>query len=83
VAKPVLLSQAQGRGIGRLQLIQLVGLEIEKLSRVPRVVEEIRVPALLARRAARARHHRTPDVDKEKYGDDRGPRSSGPRRHEP
>jgi DNA gyrase subunit A len=29
--KPVLLSQAQAEAIGRLQLIQLVGLEIEKL----------------------------------------------------
>jgi len=29
--KPVLLSQAQAEAIGRLQLIQLVGLEIERL----------------------------------------------------
>src|SRR6185369_8155388 len=29
--KPVILSQAQAEAIGRLQLIQLVGLEIEKL----------------------------------------------------
>src|SRR5213075_2498417 len=29
--KPVMLSQAQAEAIGRLQLIQLVGLEIERL----------------------------------------------------
>jgi DNA gyrase subunit A len=41
-AKPVLLSQAQAEAIGRLQLIQLVGLEIEKLVEEYRsVVEEI------------------------------------------
>ena len=30
-AKPVMLTQAQAEAIGRLQLIQLVGLELEKL----------------------------------------------------
>ncbi len=40
--RPVLLSQAQAEAIGRLQLIQLVGLEIEKLVEEYRsVVEEI------------------------------------------
>ena len=40
--KPVLLSQAQAEAIGRLQLIQLVGLEIDKLvSEYREVVEEI------------------------------------------
>jgi DNA gyrase subunit A len=40
--KPVLLSQAQAEAIGRLQLIQLVGLEIEKLVNEYRgVVDEI------------------------------------------
>ncbi len=40
--KPVLLSQAQAEAIGRLQLIQLVGLEIERLvNDYSGVVEEI------------------------------------------
>jgi len=40
--RPVILSQAQAEAIGRLQLIQLVGLEIEKLVEEYRaVVEEI------------------------------------------
>jgi DNA gyrase subunit A len=40
--KPVLLSQAQAEAIGRLQLIQLVGLEIEKLvNEYAEVVKEI------------------------------------------
>ena len=40
--KPILLTQAQAEAIGRLQLIQLVGLEIEKLVADYRsVVEEI------------------------------------------
>src|SRR2546421_4387422 len=40
--KPAILSQAQAEAIGRLQLIQLVGLEIEKLVNEYRgVVEEI------------------------------------------
>ena len=38
--KPVLLSQAQAEAIGRLQLIQLVGLEIEKLVNEYREVSE-------------------------------------------
>jgi DNA gyrase subunit A len=42
VTKPVLLTQAQAEAIGRLQLIQLVGLELEKLVAEYRaVVEEI------------------------------------------
>src|SRR5690606_20746573 len=42
VNKPVLLSQAQAEAIGRLQLIQLVGLEIEKLvNEYRQVAEEI------------------------------------------
>ncbi|HEV8292862.1 MAG TPA: DNA gyrase subunit A, partial [Tepidisphaeraceae bacterium] len=40
--KPVMLSQAQAEAIGRLQLIQLVGLEIERLvDEYRKVVEEI------------------------------------------
>src|SRR5207253_6120915 len=40
--RPVMLSQAQAEAIGRLQLIQLVGLEIEKLvDEYRKVVEEI------------------------------------------
>jgi DNA gyrase subunit A len=40
--KPVLLSQAQAESIGRLQLIQLVGLEIERLvEEYRKVVDEI------------------------------------------
>jgi len=41
-SKPVLLTQAQAEAIGRLQLIQLVGLEIEKLvNEYQEVVDEI------------------------------------------
>ena len=39
-AKPVLLTQVQAEHIGRLQLIQLVGLEIEKLVSEYREVSE-------------------------------------------
>ena len=40
--KPVMLSQAQAEAIGRLQLIQLVGLEIERLvNEYKQVAEEI------------------------------------------
>jgi len=38
--KPVILSQAQAEAIGRLQLIQLVGLEIDKLVNEYRAVAE-------------------------------------------
>src|SRR5438874_385739 len=38
--KPIILSQAQAEAIGRLQLIQLVGLEIEKLVNEYREVAE-------------------------------------------
>ncbi len=42
IDRPVLLTQAQAEAIGRLQLIQLVGLEIEKLvDEYRQVVEEI------------------------------------------
>jgi DNA gyrase subunit A len=78
--KPVLLTQAQAEAIGRLQLIQLVGLEIEKLvDEYRKVVEEIEgYEAILA------------DVNmvldiiredifeiKEKYGDERRTRVEG------
>ena len=48
----MLLTQAQAEAIGRLQLIQLVGLEIEKLvDEYRQVVEEIEgYEAILARR---------------------------------
>ena len=43
--RDVLLSQAQAEAIGRLQLIQLVGLEIEKLVNEYReVADEMRIP---------------------------------------
>jgi DNA gyrase subunit A len=73
-SKPVLLSQAQAEAIGRLQLIQLVGLEMEKLVEEYRaVVEEIEgYEAILASEALVLDIIREDIFEmKEKYGDDR------------
>ncbi|MDB5298635.1 MAG: gyrA [Phycisphaerales bacterium] len=73
-AKPILLSQAQAEAIGRLQLIQLVGLEIEKLVEEYRqVVEEIDGYELILREESRVMDIIREDIEeiKEKYGDDR------------
>jgi DNA gyrase subunit A len=72
--RPVLLSQAQAEAIGRLQLIQLVGLEIEKLVEEYRaVVEEIEGYELILGDERRVMDIIVTDVTemKEKYGDDR------------
>ena len=71
---PVLLSQAQAEAIGRLQLIQLVGLEIEKLVNEYReVVEEIEgYERILASDQAVIDIIREDTLEmNEKYGDDR------------
>jgi DNA gyrase subunit A len=73
-AKPILLSQAQAEAIGRLQLIQLVGLEIEKLVEEYRqVVDEIEGYELILREESRVMDIIREDIEeiKEKYGDDR------------
>src|SRR6185436_13852687 len=73
-AKPVLLSQAQAEAIGRLQLIQLVGLEIEKLVNEYReVAEEIQgYEKILADENLVMDIVREDTIEmKEKYGDDR------------
>jgi DNA gyrase subunit A len=72
--KPVLLSEAQAKAIGALQLIQLVGLEIERLvDEYTKLVEEIE-----GYRAILADERMVLDIIrediyemKEKYGDDR------------
>jgi DNA gyrase subunit A len=72
--KPVLLSQVQAEAIGRLQLIQLVGLEIEKLVEEYRgVVEEIDGYEAILRDEALVLDIIREDIFeiKEKYGDDR------------
>jgi len=72
--KPVLLSQAQAEAIGRLQLIQLVGLEIEKLvDEYKSVVEEIEgYEAILRDENLILDIIREDTLEmKEKYGDDR------------
>ncbi|HEY1922880.1 MAG TPA: DNA gyrase subunit A [Tepidisphaeraceae bacterium] len=72
--KPVLLSQAQAEAIGRLQLIQLVGLELDKLVTEYRaVVEEIDgYEALLGNESLIMDIIREDTFEiKEKYGDDR------------
>lgn len=70
----VLLSQAQAEAIGRLQLIQLVGLEIERLAKEYReVVEEIEGYLLILSDERRVMEIIADDTLalKEKYGDDR------------
>ncbi|MGA3067915.1 MAG: DNA gyrase C-terminal beta-propeller domain-containing protein, partial [Tepidisphaeraceae bacterium] len=72
--KPVLLSQTQAEAIGRLQLIQLVGLEIEKLVDEYRsVVEEIEGYEAILRNESLVMDIIREDIYemKEKYGDDR------------
>src|SRR5205823_10170615 len=72
--KPAILSQAQAEAIGRLQLIQLVGLEIEKLVNEYREVSE----EIEGYQAILADENRVLDIIREdtiemkdKYGDDR------------
>jgi DNA gyrase subunit A len=72
--KPVLLTQVQAEAIGRLQLIQLVGLEIEKLVNEYReVAEEIEgYEAILRDENLVMDIIREDTLEmKEKYGDDR------------
>src|SRR5207244_2046804 len=72
--KGVLLTQVQAEAIGRLQLIQLVGLEIEKLTKEYReVVEEIEGYEAILRDPAMVDDIIREDTleMKEKYGDDR------------
>src|SRR5690606_27460646 len=72
--KPVTLSQAQAEAIGRLQLIQLVGLEIEKLANEYReVAEEIEgYEAILRDERLVLDIVREDTLEmKEKYGDER------------
>jgi DNA gyrase subunit A len=72
--RPVLLSQAQAEAIGRLQLIQLVGLEIEKLVEEYRAVAaEIEGYELILREERRVMDIIVTDLMemKERYGDDR------------
>jgi DNA gyrase subunit A len=72
--KPVLLTQAQAEAIGRLQLIQLVGLELEKLVAEYRaVVEEIDgYEAILGNESLVMDIIREDIFEiREKYGDDR------------
>jgi DNA gyrase subunit A len=78
--RPVTLSQAQAEAIGRLQLIQLVGLEMEKLVEEYRsVVEEIEGYEAILRDEARVMDIITEDIYeiKEKYGDDRRTQITG------
>jgi DNA gyrase subunit A len=76
----VLLSQAQAEAIGRLQLIQLVGLEIERLAKeYSEVLTEIEgYEAILADEALVLDIIREDTIEmKEKYGDDRRTEISG------
>jgi DNA gyrase subunit A len=79
-AKPVLLTQAQAEAIGRLQLIQLVGLEIEKLvNEYAEVVEEIEGYEAILRDESLVMDIIREDTFemKEKYGDDRRTQITG------
>jgi DNA gyrase subunit A len=72
--RPVMLTQAQAEAIGRLQLIQLVGLEIERLVGEYRsVVEEIEGYEAILRDPVMVDDIIREDIYeiKEKYGDDR------------
>ena len=78
--KPVLLSQAQAEAIGRLQLIQLVGLEIDKLVGEYRdVVDEIEGYEAILRDEGRVLDIIREDVYeiKDKYGDERRTKIEG------
>ncbi|HVT89549.1 MAG TPA: DNA gyrase subunit A [Tepidisphaeraceae bacterium] len=73
-AKATMLSQAQAEAIGRLQLIQLVGLEIERLvDEYRKVVEEIEGYEAILRDEAMVLDIIREDTFeiKEKYGDER------------
>src|SRR5688500_11656593 len=73
-ARPILLTQVQAEHIGRLQLIQLVGLEIEKLVNEYReVTEEIEGYEAILRDDALVMDIIREDTFemREKYGDDR------------
>jgi DNA gyrase subunit A len=73
-ARDTLLTQVQAEAIGRLQLIQLVGLEIEKLvGEYRQVVEEIEGYEALLRDESMILDVIREDIFemKEKYGDDR------------
>ncbi len=79
-AKPVLLSQAQAEAIGRLQLIQLVGLEIDKLvAEYREVADEIEgYEAILRDETMMMDIIREDTFEmKEKYGDDRRTQITG------
>ncbi len=72
--KPILLTQVQAEAIGRLQLIQLVGLEIEKLVNEYReVAEEIEGYEAILRDDKLVMDIITTDIIemRDKYGDDR------------
>jgi DNA gyrase subunit A len=78
--KPVMLTQVQAEAIGRLQLIQLVGLEMEKLVEEYRaIVEEIEGYEAILRDEALVIDIIREDIIeiKEKYGDDRRTQISG------
>jgi DNA gyrase subunit A len=71
---PFMLSQAQAEAIGRLQLIQLVGLEIEKLvDEYREVVDEIEGYEAILRDERLVLDIIVTDINemKQKYGDDR------------
>src|SRR3954468_21401238 len=73
-AHPVQLSQAQAEAIGRLQLIQLVGLEMEKLvEEYRKVVDEIEGYEAIQRDESMVMDIIREDIFeiKEKHGDDR------------
>ncbi|MGA2500497.1 MAG: DNA topoisomerase (ATP-hydrolyzing), partial [Tepidisphaeraceae bacterium] len=78
--KPVILTQVQAEAIGRLQLLQLVGLEIEKLVAEYRsVAEEIEGYEAILRDEALVMDIIREDTFemKEKFGDDRRTEISG------
>src|SRR5262249_36448938 len=79
-AKATLLSQAQAEAIGRLQLIQLVGLEIERLvEKYRKGVEEIEGYEAILRSESMVLDIIREDLYeiKEKYGDDRRTQITG------
>jgi DNA gyrase subunit A len=79
-ARPILLSQAQAEAIGRLQLIQLVGLEIDRLvGEYREVVEEIAGYEAILNDPSMVLDIIREDIYemKEKYGDDRRTQITG------
>jgi DNA gyrase subunit A len=80
LAKPVRLTQVQAEAIGRLQLIQLVGLELDKLvGEYSSVVEEIQGYEAILSDPAMVEDIIREDIYemKEKYGDDRRTKIEG------